>query len=338
MWNIIRQIPMIRYLIVLRINKPIVFLPTWLPAEVSLVLGTLIADRLPVQWVRQWRKALAVWKEDKRDSTTHPPRSSFTAPPPEASWPIETVWFPYPRKRHYHSGERILLEFKIIGEEADHGFFLESVLPVLEAAGYRIDTPWYRQDSLWGRYEIAAVYVGRGRHWEPLVQNGRLDLRYQASVTQWIEGMDEVPPSPKQYSTLNWVTPFDGLPYGNPSASELSSKNNLPPVPHLRQVLDATVARIASVLPGKRNDMELFWEGIAPADAAPLQEAFNQAETIGQKDHSIVPPPKGFPGQGIGSVTFNDSIPPILLPLLDIGSILHVGRQTHIGCGTFYLT
>ncbi|WP_028325963.1 type III-I CRISPR precrRNA processing endoribonuclease Cas6 [Desulfatirhabdium butyrativorans] len=328
---------MIRYLLVLRINKPIVHLPPWLPAELSLVLGTLIAERIPVPRVRQWRKTLAVW-DAIGGIHAFSKKTNWNTRPPAASWPIETVWFQYPGKRHYGSGERILLEFKILGKEADHGFFLETILPVLEAAGYRIDMPCHRPNSLWGHFEIQAVYVAKGRRWEPLVQDGKLDLKYRATATQWVEGMDSESPPPNRFRNLVWATPFDRVGSIGEDISEASEEKALLPIPRLRDILDASIKRIAAVLPEKRNDLDVFWKGIAPVLVEPLREAFDLAESIGLMTQKIVPPTRGLPGQGIGPVTFCQEIPEILLPLLDIGAILHVGSQTHIGCGTFYLT
>lgn len=337
MWNIVQQIPMIRYLLVLRINSPIVQLPACLPSEISLVLGTMIAERQPVHLVRPWRKKLALW-ETRGDISTFFGKHPSNTPPPDASWPIETVWFVYPRKQHYKSGEKILCELKMFGDAADHGFFLEVILPVLEAAGYKIDMPWNYSESLWGHFEIRAVYAARGMQWEPFVQDGRLDLKYRATGKQWYEGMDFDAEPNQSFQQMNWVTPFDMSMHETEFVSEDEPENQEPPVPQLKTILKSTIERIGEILPGKTKTKEAFWKAFDKAEGKRLGEMIDQAAAIKVKDQNIVRPPKTSPGQGIGRITFNAQIPGDLLPLLELASIVHIGRQTHLGCGTFYLT
>ena len=84
MWPFISPINLIRYLFVWRVNGSLVWLPKCLSAELSLVLGTMIANRLPTREAHHWRKTLAPWGErgtvrDKLKTV------------PEVSWPIEAV-------------------------------------------------------------------------------------------------------------------------------------------------------------------------------------------------------------------------------------------------------
>ena len=83
MWDFIKPVNLIRYLIVWRVNGSLVQLPRYLPTALSQVLGTLIANRLPTQQTRDWRKALEAWENAKSTKQTTP----------DVAWPIESVLF-----------------------------------------------------------------------------------------------------------------------------------------------------------------------------------------------------------------------------------------------------
>ena len=119
---------LIRYLIVCRVNASMVWLSPDPAVEFSLVLGTFIQESLPTIQARPWRKALVPWKEHGGLSAIK--KRSLKAIP-GAAWPVEAVIFCYPGKRAYGKGELIMLELKLIGESADHSFFLETILPKL---------------------------------------------------------------------------------------------------------------------------------------------------------------------------------------------------------------
>ena len=62
MLDFFSPINLIRYLIVWRVNGTMVQLPRYLPTALSQALGTLIAERLPTQQTREWRKTLDAWE------------------------------------------------------------------------------------------------------------------------------------------------------------------------------------------------------------------------------------------------------------------------------------
>jgi len=56
MWTSLEPIKVLRYLLVWRVNRSLVQLPPSFAADLSLVLGTIIADRLPTRKATPWRK------------------------------------------------------------------------------------------------------------------------------------------------------------------------------------------------------------------------------------------------------------------------------------------
>lgn len=332
MWPFISPISLIRYLFVWKVNGSLVWLPECLSAELSLVLGTIIANRLPTPEARDWRQALAPWGEPGAGET---PQKAV----PEVSWPIETVLFVYPGKRTYGQGELVLWELKLMGERADHGLFLEVILPAVEEAAISSDGPWHHPNSLWGRFDIHAVYVARGARWEPIVQEGKLDLRYHVTPVQWAEGLDFGAGSERVFDRLTWLTPFDLAPTrrGKGQAST-SRRKGIPAgeVPTLQTLLESLIARMSLFLPGKRHTSEDVWNSMSAEDRASLQAALEQAARIPVHHYDLRPASRGWPGCWIGKQSF-PSIPHPLIPYLELASILHIGRQTHFGCGTFMI-
>ena len=341
MWPFISLVNLIRYLIVWKVNSSLAQLPRCFSAALSQVLGTIIARRLPARQAREWRKALLAWEgaasaelSEESEMSVVNPLSSVT--PPDVTWPIEAVLFPYPGKRAYGYGEPILWELKLLGDSADHGLFLEWILPAMEEAATTTDPQWRRANNLWGHFDIYAIYVARSAHWEPLVSDGQLDTRYRPSPAQWAEGLTFSPHSERLFRHLTWVTPFDlgeppeGLADGAPSAEEAVSGA----APALRALLDALMERMTLFLPGKRLTARDAWALVSSDEQAAITEALAQAEL---ERAALKPAPKGWPGRWIGLQTFS-AIPSALLPYLELASILHVGRHTHFGCGTFTLT
>jgi hypothetical protein len=334
MWPFIKPIKVIRYLLVLRVNSSLVRLPRCLSTELSLVLGTMIANRLPTREARPWRKALAPWDEHGGISLVGK-KKLLTVP--EASWPIEAVLFVYPGKKTYGQGELLLWELKLMGESADHGLFLEVVLPALEEAATVSDPQLQRQNSLWGRFDIQAIYAARGAQWEPVVSAGRLDLNYHATPVQWAEGLTFDQRSERVFDQLTWITPFDFA--SDASATVRRRRKKIPPdqAPTLRSMLDSLVSRMCLLLPGKYNTPDDVWDVLSAEEQASFQAIVEQASRIPSHHKSLKSAPKNWPGRWIGAQTFA-SIPHPIIPYLELASILHIGRQTHFGCGTFSIS
>ncbi|MCR4406113.1 MAG: CRISPR system precrRNA processing endoribonuclease RAMP protein Cas6 [Anaerolineae bacterium] len=315
-------------------NGPLVWLPGCFSTELSLVLGTIIADRLPTQEARRWHKALEPWGEYSKDI-------GRLKTVPDVSWPIETVLFVHPNnKRAYGSDELILWELTLLGKSADHGLFLEILLPAMEEAATTTDPRWHSQNSLWGRFDIYAVYAARGATWETVVQEGKLDLHYRATPSQWAEGLTFDPQTKRVFDRLTWITPFDLSTGRKGKAHAFPGKKKTPPaqeVPNLQRLLESLITRMSLFLPGKHNTPADVWNSLNPEERYSLQAAMEQAARIPIHHHDLHPAPKNWPGRWTGTQVF-PSIPTPIIPYLELASILHIGRQTHFGCGTFVIT
>jgi hypothetical protein len=326
-------IDLLRYLIVLRVNQPLVALPPCLSVEMSYVLGTLITERLPTAQVKQWRRTQTAWEEANplEKSRKRPSKSRWPLTPPELVWPLAMAWLPYPAKQTYGEGETILCELKLFGESASHELFLELILPTLETAGVQPDGRWKRSRSLWGRYSVQAVYAARGKRWEPLVMDGRLDFNYRPSPNQWAEGLALGAELGFSADQLDWFTPYQPLTLKRPSRGKATpatlAKYNAPTLPELIQAL---IARLDVVSPG-------WISGEERETAVDELLTLTAAAGGGMKSKGVQASPNHWPGLVWGRQTF-DPIAPALLPYLELASILHIGNQTHYGCGTFRLS
>jgi hypothetical protein len=320
------RIDLIRYLFVWRVNGSLVWLPKCLPVEISLILGEIIANRLPTREARPWRKALAPWSEYKGKKK---PKTI-----PQVSWPIEAVLFAYPGKQTYGQGELLLWELKLLGESADHGLFLETILPAIEEAGGTTDPRWHQQNSLWGQFDVYAVYAARGKRWESIVQDGKLDLCHHPTPDRWAEGLTFDAPSEHLRERLTWLTPFD---LGQlPARAARRKKIPNDQVPTLKTILEALMVRMSLFLPGKYNTVNDVWNSLEAEQRAALQAAMGQTARVPVQRYDIEPAPKNWPGRWIGTQHF-PFIPPSIIPYLELASILHIGKQTHFGCGTFLI-
>jgi hypothetical protein len=335
MWPFIKPIKLIRYLIVWRINGSLVQLPHCLSADLSLFLGTVIADRLPTRQARPWRKALAPWDELGGLALI-----GQRKPPtiPEAPWPIEAALFAYPGKLTYGQGELILWELKLLGESADHGLFLEVILPAMEETGSVSDPRWKRQNVIWGRFDIQAVYAARGPRWEPVVSDGRLDLQYRATPVQWAEGLTFEPQPGRIFDHMTWLTPFD-LDGGVSTGDKRRGRKKLSPyqVPSLQSILESLITRMSQLLPGKHHAPDEVLGVLSEEERASFQAAIEHAARIPVRRANLEPAPKYGPGRWLGSQDF-PVIPHPIIPYLELAAILHVGQQTHLGCGTFRIS
>lgn len=337
MCSYLDSVNLIRYLLVWRVNSSLVRLPLHLSAELSAVLGEIIAKRLPTSKARRWRKALAAWGEHRDEASGKGKRSSENIP--EVSWPIESALFVYPGKTTYGQGELILWELKLIGDSADHGFFLEVILPAMEEASYTSDPRWHRPNRLWGRFDIQSVYVARGVNWEPLVSDSRLDLRYRATPIQWKEGLTLGIGSESRFSSptrLVWLTPFD-LRRGSdgednsPTARKEEGSGD---IPTLHCILEALGRRMCLLIPDLRNashDTVMRMEG-----QSSIRDVIEEMDHVPVLHSDLKRPPRDWPGHWIGTQVFS-YIPSLIIPYLELASIFHIGRHTHFGCGTFTL-
>ncbi|MDZ7363965.1 MAG: hypothetical protein ONB46_25115 [candidate division KSB1 bacterium] len=324
-------ISLLRYLIAWKVNSSLVTLPEYLPVELSLVLGSIISNRLATQEAGPWRKAIMPLAE--YHAQTSGKNKKVTMPFPAVSWPIEAVLLAYPAKQTFGFGELIFWELKLLGESADHGLFLELILPAMEEAGYTADAQWHRTKGLWGHFEVSAIYVAHGKTWAPIVEQGKLDLRYRPTPVQWAEGLTFKPEPPRRFYSLNWLTPFDlaGIPSG-----ENTNRDAEKPQETLQIILEALVDRAGRLITGRQNPREAVTAVLTADEQAALQNAMAEAAKVNCLYKNLDRMPKHLPGAWRGAHTYAP-IPASIIPYLELASILHIGKHTHFGCGTFQL-
>jgi hypothetical protein len=176
----------------------------------------------------------------------------------------------------------------------------------MEEAPITSDQRWCRQNSLWGRFDIHSVYVARGAHWEPIVQEGRLDLRYRATPTQWAEGLTLDATSGRIYDCLTWLTPFDLSSASGNRATAYHTRGRIPAdeVATLRRILESLLARMSLFLPGKHHTPNDVWNSLSVEERSSLQEAMEQAALIPVHRHDIRSVLRNWPGRWTGMKPF----------------------------------
>ncbi len=349
-----RKIRLIRYLIVWRINGAYVFLPENFSVELSRVLGSIIADRLPSRESGRWKKALAPWDAYFDDPNPDHSKKGKKGSPrmkrefPDVSWPADVVLFPYPGKRTYGFGELVFWELKVMGDAADHGFFLETLLPAMEEASFTTDSRWSRSGGIWGRFDVHAVYAARGPCWEPVVSDGRLDLGYRADTSQWARGLAFEAGSAAPPQRLSWLTSFEFEAQPGISGEQADADSGPPlhrqrgydgreiPDFSLEAILEAVERRLVFLARGKKA-ADALWNILDEEGRASLREAMDLAVRTPLLFKDMEANQTGTPGRWAGKGVFAP-IAPQIIPWLELASILHIGRYTHLGCGTFSLS
>lgn len=352
------SIRLLRYLCVWRVNASLARVPHHFRQVLPLVLGQLIAEHLPTRVAGQWNKQLAAWEQYQKHRARSD-RSGHSAPlMPETLWPMDAVFFPYPGKNTYGRGELIFWELKLIGGSADHTFFMEVILPAMEEAGYTRDKRWNQHNSLWGRFDIDSIYVAHGDRWEPLAQEGSLDLRYRPDPLQWLEGRSLPDPAAENlpgYNELTWLTPFD---FATPAEAfitlpshhydedeyptEIEEEAPTPESeyteyyaqPFMRILLHALLERLEHIAGTQHKGPVNIWNLLNEEQENHLRAALAAADSVQLNRHTLERSPRNASGRVWGHQEFTP-IPPALWPYLDLASILHVGQYTQFGCGSF---
>jgi len=302
--------------------------------EFSLVMGTLITQSLPTVQAKPWKKAMLPWEEYGGIGGIKKKALKIV---PDATWPIESVLFCYPGKKAYGEGEPVLLELKLIGENADHAYFLEVILPALEKSGRTVDRYWQTPNALWGKFDIQSISVARGPVWEPFVENGGLDLHYKPTPSQWSENLDFNPHPKRRFRMLSWITPFDLDPLETDEPKGKQGDKITPEeIPSLRDILESFITRMNGLSTGKRGYSTRFQDLLTESDRQAFEAALEDASTVQMQHSNFRSAAKLRPGRWIGRQQFSP-IPESVLPYLSLASIFHIGRQTHFGCGTFAL-
>ena len=251
-------------------------------------------------------------------------------------WPLDvSLSFPAPR-RVYGRGAPIIWELKLFGDAARHDLFLETILPAMEAAGYTSDSRFRSGSSLWGRFDISDIYCANGRRWNHIVKAGVLHPTYKPTRIQWAKGLwDE--PVPGHYRRLVWTVPLDleGQVVGGNQMEYLpelpAAEINSP----LALIMAGLGLRLRSLFPVRRGTPDL--RTVLPdTEYSMFQEACALAAGVRDNRHCQQNFREKFK-ESHGVHVFASPLPATLLPYLDLASIVHIGMDRHLGCGTFHL-
>lgn len=316
-----QEIDLIRYLLVLKVTgTQVKLLRGWVP-EFSFALGRIIANRLPKTKAKPW------WKHLEAAETWLRSSSREFRDIPETFWPIHTVWFPYTQKMRLSRGETLFVELKLLSYAAEHHFFLETILPGLEEAGRVSINGRPLQSNLAGNFEIQSIYAARGRTWRPVVDNGRLDFRVNVDSRQWAEGL-AIPERvrAKPLTRLTWITPLDLKSLGQGQVQP----------PDMRQIVEHLLLRFKQLTSKGYESDERFVSGFTSAEASKLQDSLELAKGLEARGYNQAFLGETPPSFWLGTEFFAP-VPEALLPLLELASIVHLGRYTHFGYGTFNL-
>jgi len=237
--------------------------------------------------------------------------------------------------RTYGQNERIILELKLVGQCADHGLFLEVFLPAIENIGKVPNSRWHYTNCFWGHFDIQSVYTAKGTQWKPLIKDGRLDLRYKVNPSQWSHGLKFDTASSNAIDRLTWLAPFELKKFG--INNRQLGKNSSQKAPSMTCIMEEIVQRMSSIIIGNHASCDDFLEILEFDAQLSWREAMEQASHISLLRHDITKAPSNIPGQWIGSQTFDTFMPTSIIPYLEFGSIFHIGKYTHYGCGNFVM-
>lgn len=330
-------------MIVFRTNAPLVRLPDHPAVELSLALGETISQALPTSEARAWRKSLENWSNCFENVTNNGRRGrgvpvlgtwGFKGPP-DASWPIDAVLLFHPGKRHYGQGEPIFWELKLLGDSADHAFFLEVILPALETLGsYGVPGRQYAH-CLWGHFDLDSIYTADGDQWTPVARQGKLDLSYRPTPRQWARGWAEKAAAPRRFRVIVWASPVEMF----PGQSQYAPPVDAPLPVH---ILEAFAHRLSGLLFGRYYDLDDFWSLMDAADptaeeTTDFMAAIQEAGDLRMTRDKIEKIPDPWPGQWKGFQVLNQPVTSSLSAYLALAAMIHIGRYTHFGCGTFWM-
>jgi hypothetical protein len=104
----------------------------------------------------------------------------------------------------------------------------------------------------------------------------------------------------------------------------------------MRQIITALMTRMTLFVPARHGGVEQVWALLSQAERAALEEDVDMTRLGPARRQRLEAASKDWPGCRVGSQVF-EGISWRLLPYLELASILHIGRLTHFGCGTFVL-
>lgn len=306
------MLSLLRYLIVLRPNQAMAMLPPSLEIELVHWLGTLMARNIGGHEAKAWNKAVRRVAERRID--TFPDRRS---PDP---WPLCFSLLVRTPSVRLIRGEPFILELNLFGERSSHQFFMGYILPALEQGGYEREASRSRS-SLLGNYDVTDVYCAKGRRWEALVDMGCVTELDPPTPQQWC--LDFLTPRPDKVLTrLDWVRPV--IPDEQPPDYG----------PDMPWLLAALARRVAIIRRSAEVDMDEVIAGLPHCEKTSWEQALVAAASMAPPRVLSKP---GWPAGALSGHQCFGAIPPVVLPFLELASILHLGLYCQYGYGCFSL-
>lgn len=316
------SLKMLRYLIAWRVNTSLVRLPINFSAVLSKTLGNAIADLLSTKDSRQWRKSIDIERQQQFNASTIQPDNY-----PESLWPIHAILLPHTLKRNYGVNEIILWELKLLGDSADHGFFLETILPAMEQLSCGEIPDRRSRINVWGHFDIHNIWIANGNVWDPLISDGNLNLRYHPKLLQWKSHINEQTYCKEmtKRKRLVFIRPFA---FDHENISHIKDQF----LPDMSKIIESVIRRWSFFTSG--NIKQDLWDLVPPSIIVEVRKAWETSCMMRIHSSLISPALNDEPGLWKGELMYEE-IPFFLLPYLDMASIIHIGKKTHYGCGTF---
>jgi hypothetical protein len=208
----------------------------------------------------------------------------------------------------------------------------------MEEACITNNPEWNSRNRLWGHFDILNIYAALGNTWQPFVSNGKLNLELRINPKQWLEGLDFKPTALRDLKYIDWVVPADlSEDYSGYFALDLpdeKEKLKFCKAPPLSLILFSLIQRINRLLYEPTRSLIKIEDVLKAADEKAFLNAFQQSIQANITDNKFKEVPHSWPGKFYGLQKYS-SISRAITPYLNIASILHVGKYTHFGCGTF---
>uniref|UniRef100_UPI004057BEE8 hypothetical protein n=1 Tax=Candidatus Electrothrix sp. TaxID=2170559 RepID=UPI004057BEE8 len=314
------MIQILRYLFVLRINRSLIETLKQPDQEILHNLAALIAENMGGADGKAWKKAARRLANASVDVSLD--AVPLAGPPP---WPIDAVLLAENPGTRLCLNELFFFELTVLSDRIGHHFILEYLLPALEQAGYsRMEKQ--PKFGLWGNYEIVGLFCAHGADWEPVIDEGQLSSDYFPKPDQWARDF-MMNGTGKIFTRLDWIRPL---------APDAAMPENGPDMPWLLAALERRMTALKLLNKGSA-DMDTLVQGIPGMEKASWQEAVDAAQAMPAPVSVLRPVEKEHPAKAVIGRQHFSAIPPVVLPWLELASILHLGLHTHYGYGGFSL-
>ena len=315
------MVQILRYLFVLRVNCSLIETLKQPEQEIVHLLAALIAENMGGADGKAWKKAA------RRLANGSVAVSVDTVPlPGPPPWPVDAVVLAENPGTRLGLDEHFLFELTLFGDRIGHHFILEYLLPALEQAGYsRMEGQ--AKFGLWGNYEVVGLFCAHGADWEPVIDEGLLSSEYFPAPDQWARDF-MMSGAGKMFTRLDWIRPL---------APDAAMPENGPDMPWLLAALERRMTALKLLNRGSATDMDALVQGIPGMEKTSWQQAVDAAQAMPAPVSVLRPVEKKHPAKAVIGRQYFSAIPPVVLPWLELASLLHLGLHTNYGYGGFSL-